>query len=499
MGGVFNNMVNGVGMQFAERLGKKEEVMYDRMPNITSEKLTMIHDASMDILDKVGVVFNEAESIEIFKKNGLRVDGKRVFFKEADITKAVELALSRFLLKARNPDKHVYVGEDDFVFVPGYGAPFVITSNGRQRNATMEDYDNFCKLVQTSPHIDMNGFMMVEPSDIPPNTAHLDMMLSSIVLCDGPFMGSPISRQGVKDCIEMLAIMCGGKEQIKESPRTVSLINSLSPLQFSEEMASSLIELVRNGQACIVASLVMAGASGPIQLAGVMAMQNAEILAGLSLAQTIRPGTPIIYGSASAPMDMMTGSLSIGAPELSMLVSGAAQMARFYKLPSRSGGALTDANIPDAQAGVQSALALLTAARSGINFILHACGILNAYLAMSYEKFLIDEEYCGMLRRLLHPIEVTHDSIDTDMIREVGCGGSYLTQLKTVERCRTEYFRPEIMKVETHGEWFRAGGKRSDEAATDLLNRRLANYEKPDIEPEMESALSEYVTQRKNG
>jgi trimethylamine--corrinoid protein Co-methyltransferase len=263
-------------------------------------------------------------------------------------------------------------------------------------------------------------------------------------------------------------------------------------------MAASLVELSRYGQACVLASLAMAGASGPVEIAGVLAMQNAEILAGLTLAQLVRPGVPIIYGSTSSPMDMRTGGLSIGAPELSMIVSCTAQMARFYHLPSRSGGGLTDANFPDAQAGIQSAMALITAARNGINFILHACGILGAYVAMSYEKFIIDEELCGTVKKLIEPIDISDETIDLATIEEVGIGGNYLTQPKTFELCRTAFFLPELMTVQDHDGWLGAGGKRADERASDLLNKRLANYEKPDIDPAIESELSEYVTRRKN-
>jgi len=473
--------------------------MYDRMPTLTEAQMTKIHDAAMNILSSVGVAFNEEESLDIFKKNGFKVDGKTVFFSENKVRGALESAPQRFTLAARNQANSVELGDDDFAFVPGYGAPFIITSDGQKRDATMEDYDNFCKLVQTSKYIDMNGFMMVEPSDIPPETAHLDMLLSSIVLCDKPFMGSPISKEGARDAIEMAGLVWGGKDKIKDTPVTVSLINSLSPLQFSEEMAGSLIELARYGQASVLASLAMAGASGPVELAGVLAMQNAEILAGLTLAQLVRPGVPIIYGSTSSPMDMRTGGLSIGAPELSMIVSCTAQMARFYSLPSRSGGGLTDANFPDAQAGIESAMALITAARNGINFILHACGILGAYVAMSYEKFIIDEELCGMVKKLIEPIEISDETIDLPTIEEVGIGGNYLTQPKTFELCRTAFFLPELMTVQDYDGWQSAGGKRADERASDLLNKRLANYEKPDIDPSIESELSEYVTRRKAG
>ena len=472
--------------------------MVDRMQELSTQNMEKIHDAAMDLLKNTGVSFNEGEALKIFKANGHRVEGTIVFFEESDIQKALKTAPRRFTVHARNPEKSVEIGDDDFVFLPGYGAPFVMDVQGNQRQATMEDYDNFCKLIQTSPYINMNGWMMVEPADMPSDTVHLDLNLSNMLLCDKPFMGSPTSRQGALDGIEMAGILWGGKENIMDKTVSVSLINSLSPLQFADEMIGSLIELARHNQACVVASLIMAGGSGPVTIDGVLALQNAEILAGVTLTQLVRPGAPVIYGSTSSAMDMKTGALSIGAPELSKNIHLVAQMARFYNLPSRSGGGLTDALCVDAQAGVESALALSTAARSGINFILHSCGILGSYIAMSFEKFLVDEEACGMILNMLKPLALTDDSIDTDVIKDVGIGGQYLTHPKTFKLCRTEFFMPTLMSRKNSDAWTKDGKKHIDQVAEDKVAQRLASYEKPDIDPKIEKQLTQYVENRKN-
>jgi trimethylamine--corrinoid protein Co-methyltransferase len=469
------------------------------MQELTMAQMTKIHQASMALLQTTGIVINENEALSIFKQHGYKVEGKTVFPTEEQIRKALSTVPSKFTIRARNPQKNVTIGEDSYAFLPGYGAPFVMTSEGVQREATMEDYDSFCKLVHTSKYLDMNGWMMVEPSDMPPETVHMDMMLSNMLLCDKPFMGSPVSRQGALDGIEMAGILWGGKDRIIDQPVSISLINSLSPLQFAEEMTASLIELARHGQATIVASLIMAGASGPVTLAGVLALQNAEILTGIALSQLVREGVPVVYGSTSSAMDMKTGALSIGAPELSKNVNYTAQMARFYNIPSRSGGGLTDSLYPDAQAGAESALALYTAARNGINVILHACGILGSYIAMSFEKFIIDEEVCGMVRQMLKPIDITDDSIDIDMIAKVGPGGQYLTNPKTFKLCRTEFYLPDLMARTNYDSWAASGRKKIHELADDKVSRRLAKYEKPDIDPAIELELTAYVNNRKNG
>ena len=472
--------------------------MYDRMQNLSQTQMEKIHDAAMDLLKTTGVAFNDQEALDIFKDNGFTVEGSTVFFQESQIQKALETAPKRFTVHARNPEKSVEVGEDDFVFLPGYGAPFVMDADGTQRQATMEDYNTFCKLIQTSPFLDMNGWMMVEPADMPHDTVHLDLNLANMLLCDKPFMGSPVSKQGALDGIEMAGILFGGKDKLQEKTVSVSLINSLSPLQFADEMIGSLIELARNNQACVVASLIMAGGSGPVTLEGVLALQNAEILAGITLAQLVRAGAPVVYGSTSSAMDMKSGALSIGAPELSKNIHLVSQMARFYNLPCRSGGGLTDALAVDAQAGVESALALSTAARSGVNFILHSCGILGSYIAMSFEKFLVDEEACGMIRAMFKPLDISDDRIDLDMIKEVGIGGQYLTHPKTFQLCRSEFYMPGLMSRKNPDAWTRDGKQHIHTVATDKLAQRLADYQQPELDPEIEKALIQYVDGRKN-
>ena len=467
------------------------------MHELTREQIRMIHDASMDILQHTGIKFNEPESLAIFKKQGIKVDGDVVFLTEADVLKALESAPSQFVIQARNPKNNVTIGDDNFVFVPGYGTPFMATKDGHWREGLMEDYHNFCKLIQTSKYIDMNGFLMIEPSDVFPDKAHLDMLYANMVLCDKPFLGCPTSRKGAMDTLEMAAILWAGKDNIRNKPCMLANVTTLSPLQFSAEMADSLIAYARFGQPCAIVALIMAGFTGPVTMAGVLTLQNAEILTGITLTQLVNPGTPVIYGSTSSPIDMKSGVLSIGAPEMSQFVSATAQMARFYGLPSRGGGGLTDAQFPDIQAGMESALMLSAAIQSGVNYILHSCGILGSYLAMSFEKFVVDEELCGMFRKLVKPVEVTDDTISSDIIKEVGIGGLYLTHDQTFARCRTEYFVPHIAVRQTYENWVEDGMPRADQRAAEVVQQRLASYQKPDIDHDTERALLTYVEQRK--
>jgi len=471
--------------------------MDTRMQKFSEKELTRIHDASMDLLKNTGVAFNDDEALGIFRKNGFKVDGHTVFFSEKNVRQAIESAPARFKVSARNPAHTVSIGGDGVVFAPGYGAAFIITRDGEQRKATLADYEDFCKLVQTSRTMNITGFLMAAPSDVPVATAHLDMLYANITLCDKPFMGSPVSRAGAEDCIDMAAMVWGGKEKLMETTVTVSLITPLSPLQYTAEMTGAVVTLARHNQACIFGALLMAGASGPLSIAGVLVQQNAEILAGVTLTQLVRPGAPVIVGGTSAIMDMRTGCLSMGAPEVARISSATVQMAKFYNLPARSGSANTDAHFPNAQAGFESALNLYVALQNGSNFILHAAGILGAYNAMSFEKFIIDEEVCSQILESLKPVKITDESIDLDLIKEVGIGGNYLTHPKTYEQCRTAFYLSDLVNRRGFFDWQDAGAKPITARATEILNERLAQYVKPDIDPQLEKDLLSYVQKRK--
>ncbi len=453
--------------------------------------LELIHDTSMQLLANVGVEFPDDEAIAVFKRHGFKADGHRVHFREEQVLNAVETAPAQFTLHARNPDRNVTVGDGEPVFAPAYGAPFIVDPEVGKRQPTMEDYHDLVRLAHALPNQDLSGHLLVEPGDVPAGTVHLRMLHAHMVHSDKPFIGSAEGALGARHTMEMAAILFG--EEIGEQPVTIGLINPLSPLGYSREMLQALMEYARWRQPVIIATLVMAGSTGPITLAGVLVQQNAEILAGITLTQLISPGTAVVYGSTSTNIDMKTGALAIGGPELAMVVVATAQMARHYGLPSRSGGALTDASSPDAQAGFESMLSLLTTVNSGIDFVLHAGGILSSYLAFSYEKFVLDDEMCGMVRRLRQGIAVTPETLAYDVMANVGPGGNFLTEMHTVKRCRTEFWQPAVCDRGGLEAWMTGGRQDAVQRARQRWQQLLVEHEDPPLETTTARQLQAFV------
>jgi trimethylamine--corrinoid protein Co-methyltransferase len=238
-----------------------------------------------------------------------------------------------------------------------------------------------------------------------------------------------------------------------------------------------------------------AGTSGPVNLLALMAQINAEILAGNVLVQNISPGTPVVYGSIAAPIDMKTMSPAVGATESVQLSYMTAQMAGFYKLPCRTGGCLTDAQLADYQAGAESGLLMSTALRAGANLVFQACGLLASGASMSFAKWLLDEELCAHIRRVLRPLALQAKEVDIAEIEQVGIGGFFLTHENTLKHFR-KLSQPDVFNRKNHVEWLSAGGDAADKAASKALARRMDAYCRPLMDQGLEQVLRDFV-QRK--
>jgi trimethylamine--corrinoid protein Co-methyltransferase len=429
----------------------------------------------------------------VLKKGGAKVDGQRVFFPSRLVEAQIKKAPRRFMLHARNPQNNVVVGGGNTVFAPGYGAPFVTDLENGRRKATLQDFENFVKLTGASINLDVLSGTVVEPTDVPYEIRHAQMMYTAMKYSDKCFMGSTMGAQAAKDCIQMAAILFGGRDQIESAPAIVSVVGPLTPLKYDVRMLGALMEYAAAGQPVLIASLAIAGATGPVTLAGNLALQNAEVLAGIVLIQLIREGTPVIFGGASSNAEMRNGTLSIGSPEMAINAAATAQMARYYKLPARSGGAVCDAKAPDTQASYESMMNLLMALVCGANFVLHSAGILESFNCMSYEKFIMDDEMCGMVKRIHRAIDVNPDTLALDVIKAVGPGGHFLDKDHTFDHFRTEFYQPCLANRDDFVTWQGNGSPQSMVTANLKVKEILNNYEVPQLPADADKDLQKFI------
>jgi len=464
---------------------------------LTNEQVNQIHETSIQILTQIGVDFGYPPALEMLKKGGARVEGQRVFFSDRLIEAQTNKAPAKFRLYARDPEKDVIIGGDNTVFTPGYGAPFITELNTGRRKGTLKDFVNFVKLTGASTNQDICSGAVIEPNDVPHEIRHAQMLYTTVKYSDKCFMGSAMGEQGAKDSIRMASILFGNEAQLAEKPRLISILGPLTPLKYDVRMLGALMEYARAGQPQLISSLSIAGATGPVTPAGNLALQNAEILAGIVLAQLVREGTPVIFAGASSNAEMRSGALSIGSPAMAMNTAATAQMARYYNLPSRSGGAVCDAKIPDAQAAYESMMSLLMAQVSGINFVLHTAGILDTYNCMSYEKFIIDDEMCGMVKRIKKGFKVNGDTLGLNAIKEVGSGGHFLDKDHTFEHFRGELYQPTLSNRDDFEGWCAKGSPQSMQAANKKYKEILESYEVPELSADVDKDLLKFIENMK--
>ena len=465
---------------------------------LSGEAVETIHRQAMTILEEIGIDFLHERARDLFKQAGMQVEENRVRFDPGWVLEMAGKAPETFELQARNPKRSVILGGDHMVTAPVYGPPFITDLERGRRGATIEDFNNFDKMAQAVEQIHCAGGTTVEPEDLPLSSRHLDMVYSHIRWTDKPFMGSVISTENARDTVEMAAIACGGRESIEKTPAIVSLINVNSPLRYDDRMLGALLEYSEAGQPCILTPFLMAGAMSPMGLAGTVAQQTAEALAGIALVQLIRPGTPAVYGSFLTNTDMQSGSPAFGTPESAMGILASAQMARHYRLPFRGGGALTSSKAPDAQAAYESMMCMWPTVLGRVNFVLHAAGWLESALLASYEKFVIDVEQLRMFEWILDKgFAVDEEALAMDALREVGPGGHFLGAEHTMRHYRTGFYRPLVSSTDNFDRWNRKGALTADRVATEKWKQMLAEYPDPGIDPGVDEQLKEFIARRK--
>jgi trimethylamine---corrinoid protein Co-methyltransferase len=449
------------------------------------------------IVSELGIEFLLPEAVEALRAAGQKVETEQLVKLDPEfILEQVAKAPREFDLQARNPERTIHIGGDGMAFAPVYGPPFVRIGDER-RDGTMEDFENFVKLAQAFPELDCAGGTVVEPNDRPLDSRHLDMVLALQTLSDKPYMGSVTSGPNAADTIRMGEILFGGREAIERAPASISLINVNSPLRFDDRMLAAMVEYVKANQAVIITPFLLMGAMSPVSIPATLVQQMAEALAGIALAQLIRPGCPVVFGSFLSNTDMQSGSPSFGTPESAIGLLCTGQIARRYGLPFRTGGALNASQTVDAQAAYEGLMTLLPTFLAGTNFVMHAAGWLEGGLVSSYEKFIVDIELLRMLRHEFQPLEIDEESLAFGAHQEVGAGGHFLGAAHTLERFRDCFYRPLLSSTENFDRWQRGGGLDATARAASIWREKLEAYEPPPLDDGVRTELGEYVVRRR--
>ena len=464
---------------------------------LNEEALDIIEQNAETVLEEIGVNFVEnPKALQRWREVGADVDGERVRIPRGLARELIKTAPSEYTQHARNPERSVVVGGRNLVCAPVYGPPFVRDMDHGRRYATMDDFEKFVKLGYMSRWLHHSGGTVCEPTDIPVNKRHLDMLKAHMTLSDKPFMGSVTDPSRAQDSVDMCGILFG-EDFVRDNTVMTSLININSPMTFDEVMMGALEVYAENNQACIISPFIVGGAMAPVSVAGTLTQVLAEVLAGIAYSQIIRPGAPVIFGAFVTSIDMNSGAPTFGTPEASLITYGAGQLARRYGLPYRSAGSFNGSKLPDAQAAYESANSLNLGLLSGVNFMLHSCGWLEGGLVSSFEKFVMDADQLGALQNMARGVDMTENGQAMDAIREVGPGGHYLGCAHTQANFKKSFWRSELLDYKPFEQWAEEGERDTMTLANVKVKQTLSNYQQPALDPGIAEALDAFVAEKK--
>ncbi|MCY4150410.1 MAG: trimethylamine methyltransferase family protein [Gammaproteobacteria bacterium] len=465
---------------------------------LNAEGLELIEHNADTILEEIGIDFRYEPAKKLFRAAGAEIDGDRIRFPRGMCRGIIQESAPReFEQKARNPKRNVTIGGNSTVFAPVYGPPFVRDLDQGRRYATIEDFRNFVKLAYLLPSLHHSGGTVCEPTDVPVNKRHFDMVYSHIKYSDKPFMGSVTHPERAEDSVEMCKILFGA-DYVDQNTVLVNLINANSPMTFDETMLGASEVYARNNQASIVSPFILSGAMSPVTVAGTMAQILAEALAGIAFTQLVRPGSPVIFGTFSSSISMQSGAPTFGTPEPALVIYGCAELARRLGVPFRSGGSLCGSKITDAQAAYESSSTLLPTMLAGVNFVLHAAGWLEGGLVSGYEKLIMDADQLGMMGVFAGGYDLTENGQALRAIREVGPGSHYLGCEHTQDNFKTAFYRSSIADNNSFEQWELEGSLDATARANAIWKRMLNEYEAPPIDPAIDEALLEFIETRKS-
>jgi len=412
---------------------------------MSEETVRKLHAASMEILEKTGMRFLHPDANKILQEHGVKVVDGTAHFTEDQIMEWVGKAPHTAKVYAADPRYDIELGNGRTYTAPAAGPVTVLERDGSKHVATLEDLVKALRLYEANPSYSINGGVPCQPKDVDATWSTL-MLHYVALLCSNKVTWT---GTGFYDQMEATMDLTRARfgqtpDEMREKPYIFSIVNTDSPLRFDLNMTESLFTFLKYRVPVCITAAGMAGTTTPMTLAGTLAVTNAEIVAAIALAQMYAPGAPVLYGSQTATADMRGGAMAIGAPEAALCYKYCAELARFYGVPCRGGGALTDAKKVDVQAGYESMLTLGACVENGMSVCFQSAGILNSYLDLSFDKMVADFEVIDYLDRYKREFEVDGDTVPLDLIDEVGPGGQYLVTEHTLTHCRTEPLTPHL-------------------------------------------------------
>ncbi len=465
---------------------------------LSLDDVEKIHESTLRVLKEVGVEFKHEEVLDVFKKHGARVENSIVYLDEDIINNALQTVPKSFELHGRAGFSTISVDGAPVITTAG-GPPQLVHEDDSIRDSTLEDVIKFYKLIESSDVIDVTRIVSSDTSDLDRNSENLFNPQQALLLKYNtkPVYGTIVNsnhtrgksiRQGTRDSIQLI------KKFYDVWDKNIILTDHccISPLSVGSEVLENMLAMLDEDQIVQFTVCSMTNLTSPPSIMGTVVQDNATLLAAMVFTQLVKPGTPTIYRTLSAPTDMREVKLAIGSPENTLLGFAGIAMARYYGVPVGSGGGLSDSLTVDYQAGAETMMTLLPTYLGNADFVSHSVGTLGSFNLGSFEKLVLDEEVVSMLKRLYEGIAISDKKDGVDLMLKVGPRGNYLKG-RTPKDYREEHYLPKYFNKQ--------GDKLADrekfgtalDRAKKEVQRRVDEYELPETTKKQKEILNEYL------
>jgi trimethylamine---corrinoid protein Co-methyltransferase len=443
---------------------------------LTHKQVQRVHEASLEVLESVGILVHWPRAREIFAAHGCSVDGTTGLtkFPPEVIEQYRTLAPPSFTFRGRDPRFDRTIPDDGPVVVTGSSAPNVVDPvTGVERYASSADIARIAYLINELPGFDVFSISTLA-DDAPAGQLSLSRFYPALKNCLKPVRSNTPTMADLHQVIELGELIAGGKDAYQERP----IINHhycpmVSPLTMDVDSTEAVTYLTERGLPCYTTVVPNAGLTSPMTMMGTLVVGNAEFLAITCYQQMVREGTPVIYASLPTVADMRTGGYAPGAIETGILTSAQAQLARFYGVPSGGYIGLTNAHGNDAQSGFETGMNTVSAVLAGAT-LLNMGGLLSSLMAFDFGKAVIDNEIALMNKRMLRGLDYSEENLALEEIGEVGPGGSYMGRKHTKAHMRTTAVLPRLAARDMRGQWEQAGRPQIGDRALEEARRILS-------------------------
>lgn len=434
---------------------------------LTQEQVERTHEASLEILEEVGLKVRHGPARELFKEHGCHVEEERVRFPRAVVEKYRAMYPPSFTFHGRDPRFDKTIPQDSPVIVTASSAPDIIDPvTGAERRATSSDIAQIAHLVNELPGYDVFSISTLA-DDAPPDQFTISRLYPALKYCLKPIRVTTTDMKDTKSVMEMAYLAAGGEEAYREHPfLTHHYCPVVSPLTMDHLSTENVMYFARQGLPVYATIVPNAGLTSPMSMAGTIAQGNAEFLGAATLMQMCREGTPLIYATLGTVADMRTGAYASGGIECGMLHMAYAQMAHFYNVPCGGYIGLTNSKVNDAQAGYETGMSGAAGLLAGMDMF-NIGGLIDALKTFDFAKAVIDDEIAQNLKRLHRGVAFDDDELAVPLIKEIGPGGSFIVHPHTIKRMKTEAILTKMADRDARTIWEKKG-------ATDIQARALA-------------------------